>query len=75
MNASDATALAAVAALVTRTNDLMTERYDAMGAEDPEAWADATMVSLRGLSAQARAGAREEALCRSVEVIADRRTR
>lgn len=70
VNASDLSARDSATALVERTHDLITRRYALLGASDPNAWADATMLSLRGLSAQARAGAQNAALRQAVEVIA-----
>ena len=73
-NASEPAARQAAAALVEATRAALAARYAALGAAAPEAWADATIAGMRGLSAEARAGQSADALVAAASVIARSRS-
>ena len=68
--ASEPAARRAATELVEATRRALAARYAALGADLPEAWADATIAGMRGLSAEARAGRPPDALVAAAGVIA-----
>ena len=70
--ASDPEARQAAMDLVETVRATLAARYAGLGAEHPEAWADATIVGMRGLSGEARAGRSADALVEAVEIMAAR---
>ena len=71
-SASEPAARKAAAELVEAVRAALAVRYAALGAERPEAWADATIAGMRGLSGEARAGRSAAALVAAAEVMAAR---
>lgn len=69
LNASEPEARQAAAELVEATRKALAVRYAELGAALPEAWADATIAGMRGLSAEARAGRPADALAAAASVL------
>lgn len=69
-NASEPAARHAAIGLVEATRAALTTNYSALAADSPQAWADATITGMRGLSAEARAGRETDALAAAAAVIA-----
>lgn len=70
-NASDPAARQAASNLVKAVRGTLAARYAALGpgADAPEAWADATIAGMRGLSAEARMGRSADDLAAAAAVI------
>jgi TetR/AcrR family transcriptional repressor for divergent bdcA len=68
-HASEPAARSAASELVETARGSLATRYAALGADRPGAWADATIVGMRGLSTEARTGRSADDLAAAAAVI------
>ncbi len=68
---ADPTARQAANVLVDNARSFLTERFEALGAQDADASANAVLLAMRGLSSEARAGRSKAAMQRAVDALVD----